>query len=80
MPPELEARDNQPYDELDGLISEAIAAANRGAFGQAEAMLEAERIRQAASGSGEVDSRLGLALQYIEQLRQSKRPHPLSRT
>ncbi len=74
-PPELQEHDKNYHDEVDELISDAIEAANRGAFDVAEALLVAERTHQARDPSGdrgEIDSRIELALEFVEQLRQGQ--------
>ncbi|ARN75006.1 FimV family protein [Oceanicoccus sagamiensis] len=74
-PPQLQESDKTYHDEVDELISDAIEAANRGAFDVAEALLVAERTHQARDPSGdrgEIDSRIELALEFVEQLRQGQ--------
>jgi Tfp pilus assembly protein FimV len=72
--PESAEQEKNYHDEVDELISDAIEAANRGAFDVAEALLVAERTHQARTPSGDrgdIDSRLELAMEFVEQLRQS---------
>lgn len=74
-PPALQEHDKNYHDEVDELISDAIEAANRGAFDVAEALLVAERTHQARDPSGDrgdIDSRIELALEFVEQLRQGQ--------
>lgn len=76
-PPEMEEFDLELPEQyqVDDIISDAIAAANRGAFDVAEALLRAEQVEQANSegaGDAKVDSRLGVTLQYIAKLREAE--------
>lgn len=69
-PPEVDELERAHHDELDQRISEAIDAANRGAFDIAEALLLAEQAEQARLETGRKgDPRLDVALQYIDKLR-----------
>lgn len=68
-------QDKDYHDQLDNLISEAIDMANRGEYEIAEAMLLAERTQQAripTGDSGDIDSRLELALQFVAQRKKGK--------
>jgi len=75
-PPEMEEFDldlPEPYS-VDDVISDAIAAANRGAFDVAEALLHAEQSQQAVDSEmsdAKTDSRLAVTLQYIAKLREA---------
>ncbi len=73
VPPELQEHDKHAHDALDDVISEAMAAAHRGDFDVAEALLVAERTQQARISTGDTedkDSRLEIALEYVQQLAQ----------
>ena len=78
IPNILEGKHESDYDELDHLIAEALAAANRGSFGVAEALLLAERteqVRKPAKRENEGDLRLQSAIDYVDQLRKIKYSH-----
>lgn len=75
-PPEMEEFDLELPEQyqVDDVISDAISAANRGAFDIAEALLRAEQIAQANNegpSDPKVGSRLGVTLQYIAKLREA---------
>lgn len=55
------------HDDIDDLVSEAMAYANRGQFEIAEAMIRGEQLR-----AGE-DSRLEIAMHFIQKLKQDRR-------
>lgn len=76
-PPEMEEFDLELPEEnlVDDVISDAIAAASRGDFDIAEALLRAEQAEQASNdgpGDAQIDSRLGVTLQYIAKLREAE--------